>query len=557
MPTPTNINDLSLVAGSNYPAGTDSPAALDDVQRAHASFIALLRDGKASLDTQLANLITNGNGAKVVVVDMPPYNGNLSAALDAATEGTVLVLGMRDYNIVGKYKIFPGFIGNEVKSLKLLGAGMPRLSADRKRFVSGSGTVIQGTLLNFADGFEAYNLGVDVGEYVTTTFDFLGSALEAFIPGTHKFQGTPANFDTYIKDVAFGNIKALTVNNLNHAILCEYINGLTHGYCEAIGGFHGYVCKSRNVKGGDIVAYGQSSDAYIIKSDENTWAQDVEFASISVGRRGWPTRTGAGYIQSTNGGNITSRVHIGHLSGVNCKELFVRVGDPEPITDVTIGSVHGDDVQGNGVVVTGDMRRILVGQQIINNCTASGVYVDSNLGESIHIGDGVVTNSGGSGYTFIGGNHTHGHIKAVNNGAYGVNRVSGALDVNRITGTGNPSGLFSSVNELLNNTNLLNGWTNNGGGNWPFQVVLNGRTVTVRGTVRAGTSGVFATLPTDARPVASLSFLTVAITAGGVRAFAHVDVFPNGEITVSNFAGAAPGLGGTNCVVALNFSFVL
>jgi hypothetical protein len=44
MPTPTNINDLSLVAGSNYPAGTDSPAALDDVQRAHASFIAQLRD---------------------------------------------------------------------------------------------------------------------------------------------------------------------------------------------------------------------------------------------------------------------------------------------------------------------------------------------------------------------------------------------------------------------------------------------------------------------------------------------------------------------------------
>lgn len=47
MPTPTNINDLSLVAGSNYPAGTDSPAALDDVQRAHASFIALLRDREA------------------------------------------------------------------------------------------------------------------------------------------------------------------------------------------------------------------------------------------------------------------------------------------------------------------------------------------------------------------------------------------------------------------------------------------------------------------------------------------------------------------------------
>jgi len=46
MPTPTVITDLSQTAASNYPAGTDSPSVLDDVQRAHAAFIALLRDGK-------------------------------------------------------------------------------------------------------------------------------------------------------------------------------------------------------------------------------------------------------------------------------------------------------------------------------------------------------------------------------------------------------------------------------------------------------------------------------------------------------------------------------
>ena len=47
------------------------------------------------------------------------------------------------------------------------------------------------------------------------------------------------------------------------------------------------------------------------------------------------------------------------------------------------------------------------------------------------------------------------------------------------------------------------------------------------------------------------------IIAGGVRAFAHVDIDSAGDITVANFAGAAPGLGGTNCVVAFNFSFFL
>lgn len=45
MPVPTTLSDLSTTAGSNFPAGSNSPADLDDTQRAHASFIAQLRDG--------------------------------------------------------------------------------------------------------------------------------------------------------------------------------------------------------------------------------------------------------------------------------------------------------------------------------------------------------------------------------------------------------------------------------------------------------------------------------------------------------------------------------
>lgn len=51
MPIPTLITDLSTTASSNSPAGSDSPATLDDIQRAHASFIAQLRDGAAALPT--------------------------------------------------------------------------------------------------------------------------------------------------------------------------------------------------------------------------------------------------------------------------------------------------------------------------------------------------------------------------------------------------------------------------------------------------------------------------------------------------------------------------
>jgi hypothetical protein len=514
-----------------------------------------------TVDAQLRNLYSFANGTSVISVDLPPYNGNLSAALDAATDGTVLLLGMRDYNIVGKYHstAFTGpYVGNEVKYLKIIGSGMPKVSADGSRFISGSGTVIQGSFINYADGFESYNLGVDVGTYVNATYNFGGYYPEGFVPGTHKFQGTPTDLTTYIKDVAFANIKVLAVNNLNHAILCEFINGLSHGYCEAIGGYHGYVCKSTNVVGGDVWAYGQSGDGYIFKSDEYTRCSNVSINSITLGKKGYPTRTAAGLFQSVAGGHTTSRVTIGQINGWFCKELLTRTGDSTaPITDITVSSITGDNIEGNGFSILGDMRRIQIGKHTISNTTANGVYIDSNSGESIDVGGGVVTNAGSSGYYFDGLNHTHGDIKSINSIEYGVRRVSGFLDVNRVSGKGNALGLMTGGYELLTSANLLNSWVSDTG-TWPFQVVLVGNTVHFRGTVRYGTSGVVATLPAGYRPSAVLSFVTVALTADTTaRAFAHVDIDSSGNITVANFAGASPGLGGTNCVVAFNFGYIL
>lgn len=56
---------MSQVAASNFPAGSDSPANLDDVQRAQASFIALLRDGKGlSAPVTLASAATTDIGGQ-------------------------------------------------------------------------------------------------------------------------------------------------------------------------------------------------------------------------------------------------------------------------------------------------------------------------------------------------------------------------------------------------------------------------------------------------------------------------------------------------------------
>jgi hypothetical protein len=62
MPVPSSINDLSTTAGSNYPAGTETPTEGDNYIRALSSFIAQLRD------------LTNGTSGSPVVLTLTVTN---------------------------------------------------------------------------------------------------------------------------------------------------------------------------------------------------------------------------------------------------------------------------------------------------------------------------------------------------------------------------------------------------------------------------------------------------------------------------------------------------
>lgn len=65
MPVPSSITDLSQTAGSNYPSGGESPITTDDYLRSHASFIAMLRDGKGFANpVTLASAATTDIGAQ-------------------------------------------------------------------------------------------------------------------------------------------------------------------------------------------------------------------------------------------------------------------------------------------------------------------------------------------------------------------------------------------------------------------------------------------------------------------------------------------------------------
>lgn len=78
MAVPTLITDLSTTAASNAPSGSDSPATLDDIQRAHAAFIAQLYAEKVTLtgDESIAGVKTFASAPVV-----PGLNGGQLAGL--------------------------------------------------------------------------------------------------------------------------------------------------------------------------------------------------------------------------------------------------------------------------------------------------------------------------------------------------------------------------------------------------------------------------------------------------------------------------------------------
>ncbi len=80
MPVPSTINDLSTTAGANYPAGTESPSTIDDYLRAHAAFIATLRDGKVG-DTGDETIAGIKTFSSTIV-------GNISGNAGTATSAT-------------------------------------------------------------------------------------------------------------------------------------------------------------------------------------------------------------------------------------------------------------------------------------------------------------------------------------------------------------------------------------------------------------------------------------------------------------------------------------
>lgn len=78
MPVPSNLSDLSTTPALNSPAGSESPALVDDYLRTYAAFIKQVSDANAlkADDADVVKLTGNQTIAGVKTLSSAPISGN-------------------------------------------------------------------------------------------------------------------------------------------------------------------------------------------------------------------------------------------------------------------------------------------------------------------------------------------------------------------------------------------------------------------------------------------------------------------------------------------------
>lgn len=106
MPVPSTIDELSTTASSNSPAGSESPINTDNYFRAHAAFIAQLRDNRLARD-----------GSVVPTANLPMGGYKITGLLGGSANGeavahqqVVLRANRANWATVGVNNLVTGFI---------------------------------------------------------------------------------------------------------------------------------------------------------------------------------------------------------------------------------------------------------------------------------------------------------------------------------------------------------------------------------------------------------------------------------------------------------------
>ncbi|EAN1278168.1 phage head-binding domain-containing protein [Salmonella enterica subsp. enterica serovar Newport] len=469
--------------------------------------------------------------AKFVVVDNEPYNGDLKSALSEAEAGTVFWLGKKTYNITGLY----GTGRNTVENISIVGTGMPQLSDDKTRFIDGTGTVIQGAVKNQARGFKTFNLGIDVGAYVSQNVYTTETYEDAL---AHHGVGSNANIE-------IDNVKTLSSVNVaskpgTHSILLEQLSGVTLGYVECIGGFHGLTIKCQNLQGGRAHCYGQYGDAFIIKSDSGGACADIHMERITVGlydNSRWPDVTLGGIYDAHD--NVTiDKITIGELIVQNASWGFIPSdANTGFITNVSIGRYSAFNVYGNYYSLTIDNKCVgwTIGEHRISNASG-GIRVHPDSAE-INIGTGSSKANTESGYALGGNSLSHGVLFANENGKAGVDYLGGiGFDASLVRGYVNGTVLVSGYPGVKDG-NPVNGWADTG----DFDMMLTGKTVQITGSLTRGTAAVAYNTIAACRPLKRVPVPAWGVSATSAMIPVECYIETNGQLNVAGFASIPDG----------------
>lgn len=469
--------------------------------------------------------------AKFVVVDNEPYNGDLKAALSEAEAGTVFWLGKKTYNITGLY----GTGRNTVENISIVGTGMPQLSDDKTRFIDGTGTVIQGAVKNQARGFKTFNLGIDVGAYVSQNVYTTETYEDALV---HYGVGSNANIE-------IDNVKTLSSVNVaskpgTHSILLEQLSGVTLGYVECIGGFHGLTIKCQNLQGGIAHCYGQYGDAFIFKSDSGGACASNYMERIAVGlydNAGWPDVTMGGIYDAHDDVTI-DRIGIGELIVQNASWGFIPSdANTGFITNVSIGRYSAFNVYGNYYSLTIDNKCVgwTIGEHRISNASG-GIRVHPDSAE-INIGTGSSKGNTESGYALGGNSLSHGVLFANENGKAGVDYLGGiGFDASLVRGYVNGTVLVSGYPGVKDG-NPVNGWADTG----DFDMMLTGKTVQITGSLTRGTAAVAYNTIAACRPLKRVPVPAWGVSATSSMIPVECYIETNGQLNVAGFASIPTG----------------
>jgi len=513
-----------------------------------------------------ASAITIDNGEQVRPEWFGLTQGCLVRAIAALPSyGGVVALCNRRYPPNDYHYGFGGNPGRAItkRGVRIKGARMPSFASDLRRLDDGS--IIEGAVYAFANGFELFDVGIDHGIDVVNAYYGDGAAPQA---GIHE--GLLMSYPNASVAAAGTSVRGATLHNVRslvhsptapvHAmILSEAYSGVTAtGVIEVAMGIHGCVIKGRDTKVESITAYCNGVNGVIVKTALGLSTAATAYFN-QIGRittwAGAPPIFTPHAVAGKVGAGLRIHPESGPVDMLQIDQMFdyghaqaVSIDGPDPVSNVSIGSIVGEGNFWTLYSSASSVSRCNFGDIVGRNSDIVALLgwgsettnrIKSVLGVNVDV---VLDCAGGVSpqVGMVGGESVVTALMRLR----GPARPRIALVEDRST---NPIPRLYAT-DLSGTVPALNtGWSEVGGaGASPFYIVHGGEGIILNGLIKAANSGTSLKciqLPAWAWPLSIKRFFARGLTAALVPQLVEIAVGIDGQVTVNEHAG-----GVANCL---------